>query len=167
MTVIAAIVISVFAIYWMLRSPDRGRDQERRATQNRRAQSDRRSGNRRKAQGATDTAQVTSRYRAASIFASRCACDAVKLVEGKRYLAAQAPKLPLQDCSAERCACRYVRHEDRRSSQGDRRALYSLQTDLYGADGQPDRRSRGGRRRADREGELGDAYGLNDLKWNT
>ena len=167
MTVIAAIVISAFAIYWMLRSPDRDPDKERRATRDRRAQSERRAGNRRQARGAISDAPAVSRYRAASILASRCACDAVKMVEGKRYLAAQAPKLPLLDCSAERCTCRYVRHEDRRGSQGDRRALYSLQTDLYGVDGQPDRRRRQGRRRADREGELGDAYGLNALKWNS
>jgi hypothetical protein len=167
MTVLAAIVISVFAIYLMLRSPDRGRDQERRTTLNRRARPDRRSGSRRQARGAVSIAQGAGRYRAASILASRCACDAVRIVEGKRYLAAQAPRLPLQDCSADRCTCRYVRHEDRRSSQGDRRALYSLQTNLYGVDGQPDRRRRQGRRRADRESELGDAYGLDALKWNS
>lgn len=166
MTVIAAIMISAITLYWILRSPDRGSDKNRRLKQDRRAQSDRRSGNRRQARGAISTAQPASRYRAASILANRCACDAVKIVEGKRYLAVQAPKLPLQDCSADRCTCRYVRHEDRRSSQGDRRALYSLQTDLYGVDGQPDRRTRRGRRRADRESELGDAYGLGSLKWN-
>ncbi len=167
MTVMAAIAISAFAIYWLLRSPDRDGDKDRRARQERRAHSDRRSGNRRQARGPLRTSQAASRYRAASILASRCACDAVKIVEGKRFLAAQAPMLPLQDCSADRCTCRYVRHEDRRSSQGDRRALFSLQTDLYGIDGQPDRRRKQGRRRADRESELGDAYGLRELKWNS
>ena len=165
MTVMAAIAISAFAIYWLLRSPDRDGDKNRRAKQDRRAQSDRRSGNRRQARGAVSASQAASRYRAASILVSRCACDAVKIVEGKRYLAAEAPMLPLQDCSADRCTCRYVRHEDRRSSQGDRRALYSLQTDLYGMEGQPDRRRKRGRRLADRESELGDAYGLRDLKY--
>ena len=166
MTVIAAIAISALTIYWLLRSTDRTGPRDRRATPDRRGQSERRSGNRRQARGAISSSQAESRYRAASILASRCACDAVRIVEGRRYLAAEAPRLPLQDCSAERCTCRYVRYEDRRSSQGDRRALYSLQTDLYGLSGQPDRRTRQGRRRADREGERGDLYGLNGLKWN-
>ena len=166
MTVIAAIAISALTIYWLLRSTDRTGDRDRRTTQDRRMQSERRSGNRRRPRGAVSSSQAVSRYRAASILASRCACDAVRVVEGKRYLAAEAPRLPLQDCSADRCTCRYVRHEDRRSSLGDRRALYSLQTDLYGLNGQPDRRTRQGRRRADGEGERGDLSGPNGLKWN-
>jgi len=35
--------------------------------------------------------------------------------QGHRYLAGQAPQLPLPGCDARNCGCRYERHGDRRA----------------------------------------------------
>jgi len=66
--------------------------------------------------------RVVNPYHAVSIEpGSKCCQDARKL-EGHRFLAAAAPKLPLRGCGATACECHYVHHNDRRSSQ-DRRKL--------------------------------------------
>lgn len=43
------------------------------------------------------------------------ACSAAHRCDGRRFLSAEAPVLPLQQCDSEKCLCRYVHHEDRRS----------------------------------------------------
>ena len=47
-------------------------------------------------------------YRCVSIRYGTKACQAVKRLEGKRFLSAEAPSLPLLDCEVEHCRCRYV-----------------------------------------------------------
>lgn len=49
----------------------------------------------------------------------RCACGAAKALEGVRFLASEAPRLPLASCAVQ-CTCRYQHHADRR--QDSRRA---------------------------------------------
>ena len=44
----------------------------------------------------------------------RCACAAAQEVAGKRYLASEAPRLPLLTCNQAVCTCRYQHHADRR-----------------------------------------------------
>ncbi len=45
-----------------------------------------------------------------------CACDAVQDLTGVRFLAEEAPKLPLSDCSnAMTCGCKYQHFDDRRT----------------------------------------------------
>lgn len=63
------------------------------------------------------------------------ACDAVKRMEDKRILSSQAPMLPLPECDAPFCNCRYEHHDDRR--QGERRHPWSVTSGLFG----PDRRA--------------------------
>ncbi len=41
-------------------------------------------------------------------------CEAVEKIAGKRLLADEAPALPLPDCDAEECNCRYAQYKDRR-----------------------------------------------------
>jgi len=42
-------------------------------------------------------------------------CKAVKDVEAQRFLSAEAPNLPLADCSTPNlCQCKYRHHTDRR-----------------------------------------------------
>ena len=54
-------------------------------------------------------------FHAVEIHASRSACDAAREVTGRRYLSAEAPLLPLADCSdPRRCNCRYRHYQDRR-----------------------------------------------------
>jgi hypothetical protein len=59
-------------------------------------------------------------YPAVSI---RCSggCDAAQGLRGVRFLGDEAPPLPLENCTAETCHCRYVHHVDRRTGILDRR----------------------------------------------
>lgn len=41
-------------------------------------------------------------------------CGAVEKIAGQRLLADEAPVLPLPDCDAEECNCRYAQYKDRR-----------------------------------------------------
>ena len=61
----------------------------------------------------------------------------------------------------------YVRHEDRRSSQEDRRAIYSMQTDLHGAQGEAQRRSKRGRRASDSKSDALADLDYSEFKWTT
>ena len=61
-----------------------------------------------------------SRYHAVSIILPSDACDAAKLLVGTRFLAAQAPVLPVDGCDGASCSCKYQHHDDRR--EGLRRA---------------------------------------------
>lgn len=74
------------------------------------------------------------------------ACDAVKRIEAKRFLPDEAPRLPLPECDAARCSCRYEHHEDRRD--GDRRNLFGQHASEPPASVGDDRRSKRDRRKA-------------------
>jgi hypothetical protein len=60
------------------------------------------------------------RWHAVLIVASASACHAAQDCKGKRYLSSEAPRLPLADCDASACTCRYRHFDDRRA--GPRRA---------------------------------------------
>ena len=147
MTIITVFILSLAAAYWLLRS---------------------RGDHKRKPKKVRSVPSTRSPYLATSISFNRCACNAVKAVAKTRFLTAgTVPKLPLAECSAATCDCRYVRHQDRRSSQGNRRALYSLQTDLYTLGTEPERRMKRGRRETDwsNDGAPDSQYG--NFEWNT
>lgn len=90
-------------------------------------------------------------YRSASINANKCSvrCGAVANLEGSRFLLSGVPKLPLADCTSKNCACSYDRHKDRRSFTHERRALFSMKTDLHSLGGDHERRELAGRRSQD------------------
>jgi hypothetical protein len=75
------------------------------------------------------------------------ACQAVKDLTDKRFLADEAPTMPLENCNSANCTCKYVYHDTRRKHDEDRRAPSSLRTTLYDTIGKPERRH-GGRRRS-------------------
>jgi hypothetical protein len=58
-------------------------------------------------------------WHSVSIIRGRHACEAVVKLNGRKWLSAEAPQLPVKDCDAKQCDCRYRHHADRRS--GDRR----------------------------------------------
>ena len=88
-------------------------------------------------------------YRAASICPGGCACAEARSLDDIRFLLEQAPRMPLRECDAAKCECRYVRHEDRRVRE-DRRSPFCLQTDLHGVAGRSENRVPGYcRRRSD------------------
>ena len=153
MTITAALILLLSATYYLLR-PRQGQGTTSRKV------------HRATRRSAQTTAKPRSPYQASSIRASSCGCSAVKALGKQRFLTSGAvPKLPLPECCAATCECRYVRHEDRRTSQGDRRALYSLQTDLYTAGDSAERRDRQGRRESDREAEPIAALDYSDIQW--
>ncbi|MFQ5756979.1 MAG: hypothetical protein ACE5H7_12950 [Acidiferrobacterales bacterium] len=65
---------------------------------------------------------VSTPHRAVSVRYGRDACEAVRQLAEKRLLSKEAPPLPLRECTAEHCGCRYVPHPDRRSGGEERRS---------------------------------------------
>jgi len=58
--------------------------------------------------------RVTNPYHAVSIKAGP-SCRQTELRYGlRRYLAQEAPSIPLPTCDIKNCRCRYLHHEDRR-----------------------------------------------------
>ena len=60
------------------------------------------------------------RWHAVVIVAPSSACAAALACKGKRYLSSEAPRLPLSNCDARSCGCKYRHFGDRRA--GPRRA---------------------------------------------
>jgi hypothetical protein len=88
-------------------------------------------------------------WHAVEIVASKAACAAAQALKGKRFLSADAPLLPLPDCTlTSSCHCVYRKHADRRDDSvrraeddtGIRRMAPASQ----------ERRSKRGRRKSDR-----------------
>jgi hypothetical protein len=94
--------------------------------------------------------QVRS-WKAASVNPGRGACEASRVLAGKRFLLNEIPHLPLTACDAARCDCKYAHHNDRRNPEHERRQPETaLQTQLHGQSPQGKcRRRRRGRRRTD------------------
>jgi hypothetical protein len=89
-------------------------------------------------------------FRAVSIHAYGGRCLASQSVSGQRFLTSEAPTLPLEECTAEKCNCRYVHHADRRRGTRDRRTLSGLleESPVFSMGGH-DRRITTGRRTKD------------------
>src|SRR5262249_13260690 len=87
-------------------------------------------------------------WAAVSVVAGKAAgCAAARLLQGKRFLAAQAPRLPLADCSSpDSCTCLYKKYADRRA--GPRRGEEESGRRRRVEPGK-DRRVRRGRRESD------------------
>jgi hypothetical protein len=66
------------------------------------------------------TSRSAHPYHAVSIRLGKNACAAAKALAEQRFLAKEAPRLPLAKCDAERCGCAFAHYEDRR--QEGRRA---------------------------------------------
>src|SRR5450432_2383432 len=59
---------------------------------------------------------ITNKWHAVSIALCPRACGAARKSLGIRFLSKDAPVLPLPDCRAPLCTCRFRHHQDRRSS---------------------------------------------------
>lgn len=62
-------------------------------------------------------------FHAVSIKCDAKACEAAKKMSGRRFLSTAAPRLPLPDCNALECRCRFAHHKDRRAAK-DRRSPF-------------------------------------------
>ena len=100
--------------------------------------------------GSASRARVNP-YSATSISFDDTACDAVKAIGDRLFLDADrdTPLLPLPDCDAPRCNCKYVHREDRREVGEDRRHPSGLQAELYDAGVNRNRREKKRGRRSD------------------
>jgi hypothetical protein len=65
-----------------------------------------------------------SRFHAVSVKPGAYSCSAANNIAGERFLASQAPSLPLPDCDASECECHFVHHNDRRTGK-DRRSPFT------------------------------------------
>jgi hypothetical protein len=85
-------------------------------------------------------------FQAISIFRGVTACTLAKRFSDHRFLAKDAPQLPLTGCTmAGTCQCRFLKHKDRRA---DGRRFVEFGASQRSFLGQ-ERRLRGGRRRTD------------------
>ena len=58
---------------------------------------------------------LANRWHSVSVVGGLAPCPAALAIRQKRFLSAEAPRLPMQECtSPERCQCRYQHHADRR-----------------------------------------------------
>lgn len=87
-----------------------------------------------------------SRWTAVSIAFTSASCEAAHALKDRRYLGADAPRLPLKECtSPATCPCTYRKHADRRA--GPRREEES--SGLRRSSPTPERRASRGRRSSD------------------
>lgn len=84
-------------------------------------------------------------FQAISIYRGTACCAIAKQFSEHRFLAKDAPELPLTGCTMpERCDCRYLKHKDRRT--GERRLVdFTFAANIYS--GAERRRLRSGRRK--------------------
>ena len=65
-----------------------------------------------------------AKFHAVSIKPGKYACSAANDIAGERFLAAEAPNLPLPGCDAAECECHFTHHNDRRTGK-DRRSPFT------------------------------------------
>jgi hypothetical protein len=96
--------------------------------------------------GTAAAARLKTDFHAVSIRPGVFACKAARELEGQRFLSDLAPRIPLAECDASDCTCRFAHHSDRRAGD-DRRTPYppalGLDPGSIGSDqrGERDRRS--------------------------
>jgi hypothetical protein len=93
-------------------------------------------------------------YHSVSIHTGSAACLQAKGLKKKRFLSGEAPQLPLAECTSPKCHCVYQHHPDRRSGNGDRRAIGSTASGILMGHENGERRLSCGRRQIDKEGDL-------------
>jgi hypothetical protein len=69
------------------------------------------------------TARLKGDFHAVSIRPGTFSCKAARDLKGRRFLSGSAPRIPLPDCDASDCSCRFAHHADRRS-RDERRTPY-------------------------------------------
>jgi hypothetical protein len=113
---------------------------------------------------AEEREHTLSPFQAVAIRSKGKCCQAAVEARGRRYLCADAPRLPLAHCDRpKQCECQYTRHDDRR--RGPRR------TDDTGTFSRPpeqgpDQRKLGSRRAEDRETKSELASSLDDTYYD-
>jgi hypothetical protein len=97
--------------------------------------------------GGIEAGRVSKQWHAVTIVAKSSSCEAARATRNKRYLSAEAPRLPLAECSKpEACSCSYKHHADRRAEtrRADDDGALSRGTGV-----RPERRTQPDRRKSD------------------
>lgn len=95
---------------------------------------------RRKTPTSTEALPPSNRFHAVTIYSPPNACPSARMLGSTKFLAKEAPRLPLDNCTAPQCQCRYEHYDDRRA---DERRDTTETTDYQGEQ----RRSRKDRRK--------------------
>ncbi|HEU4653614.1 MAG TPA: hypothetical protein VFS47_06485 [Steroidobacteraceae bacterium] len=90
--------------------------------------------------------QPANPYHAVSIIPGVASCASAHRFAGTRYLSKQAPRLPLPNCDAPECTCRFKHHNDRRAGPRRRADVGFMPGTFNGVE----RRATRGRRAEDR-----------------
>jgi hypothetical protein len=69
---------------------------------------------------AETTPPSSNRFHAVTIYFPADACPAVRMFASTKFLAKEAPRLPLENCTAPHCQCRYEHCDDRRTEENRR-----------------------------------------------
>ena len=120
---IAAVLVAVLVFFWWMR---RQKMEARPTPQDKRPE--------------LTSTRSTASFHAVSIKHAENACEAAKAMAGMRFLSSAAPRLPLGECNAQECLCRFIHHADRRSGN-ERRNPYGSAIAKDSADGGEDRRA--------------------------
>ncbi|MHB8534582.1 MAG: hypothetical protein ACYDBW_03960 [Sulfuricaulis sp.] len=75
---------------------------------------------RKKTAAPAEAPPVSNRFHAVTVRIRPGACPAVQAMAKSKFLAKEAPRLPLDECNAPTCQCEYRHHDDRRDDE-DRR----------------------------------------------
>lgn len=78
------------------------------------------------------TETTSLKFHAVSLKFPQSACAAAKALEDRRFLSNAAPRLPLDECDALECKCRFVHHKDRRTGSDRRRGRVGGLSDATG-----------------------------------
>jgi hypothetical protein len=90
--------------------------------------------------------QVRKDWHAVSILPKGACCEAALAIRGTRFLSAEAPRLPLAQCTTPKsCTCAYKHHPDRRGQPRRKDETMGLKRTKV----EQERRSRGDRRKTD------------------
>jgi len=81
------------------------------------------------------------RFGAVEIRIRSGACRAARTLEGQRLLSTEAPALPLPECTAVQCSCKFTKWSDRRS-EGRRLEHGGLSASIFLANNRRTRRER-------------------------
>ena len=77
-----------------------------------------------RSKGRITAGRTQSDYHAVSIKPGSYACNEANEIAGERFLADEAPEIPLPGCTSSNCECHFVHHNDRRSG-ADRRSPFT------------------------------------------
>jgi hypothetical protein len=96
---------------------------------------------------AASASQVRKEWHAVSILPKGACCEAALAIRTTRFLSAQAPRLPLAQCTTPKsCTCAYKHHADRRGQPRRKDEAIGLKR---ATKVEQERRARGDRRKTD------------------